>query len=169
MWDLNVRKQGRHLQTTRQKPKRQNNFTSNLFWQPLKLQTLADCLLVVTEATSSAATGISTLLSASWGWAQGVSSCTTFLCGAEGLKNRATNPHRCPRREFSHAYLFRKWTGIFYLPALALSTLTPPFSSREEGSAQGFSTAADDSCWKSPFEPDLSSFPKFILTHRFLL
>lgn len=60
---------------------------SNLFWQPPKLWTLADCLLVVTEATSSAATGISTLLSASWGWAQSISSCTMFLCGAEGLKN----------------------------------------------------------------------------------
>lgn len=84
----------KHLQTTRQKPKRLNDFMSNLFWQPPKPWTSADCLLVVTEATSSAATGISALLSASWGWAQGVSvlqvrapSCTTLLCGAEGLKN----------------------------------------------------------------------------------
>lgn len=43
---------------------------SNLFWQPPKPWTLADCLLVITEATSSVATGISTLLSASWGWAR---------------------------------------------------------------------------------------------------
>ena len=40
---------------------------SNIAWQPPKPWTLADCLLVITEATSSAATGISTLLSASWG------------------------------------------------------------------------------------------------------
>jgi len=53
--------------TVRQKPKRLNNFMSNIAWQPPKPWTLADCLLVITEATSSAATGISTLLSASWG------------------------------------------------------------------------------------------------------
>lgn len=44
--------------------------------------------------------------------------------------------------------------GIF-LPALAPGTLTAPFSEGEEGSAQGSSTAAGDSCWKSPFQPDL--------------
>lgn len=100
----------------------------------------------------------------------GAPSCTTFLGGAEGLKNtEPPSPHppspRCPCGEFSHAYLFKKWIGVFFLPALALRTLTAPFSSGEEGSAQGFSAAADDSCWKSPFEPDLRSFPKLILTH----
>lgn len=44
--------------------------------------------------------------------------------------------------------------GIF-LPALAPGTLTAPFSGGEEGSAQGSFTAADDSCWKSSFQPDL--------------
>lgn len=126
--------------------------------------TLADCLLVITEATSSAATGISTPLSASWGWAQGVSSCTMFLCGAEGLKNRATNPTSVPVGNSPMRTLLGNKLGYFFLPALAPSTLTAPFTSGEGGPAQGFSTAADDSCWKSPFETDLS-FPRFILTH----
>lgn len=54
------------------KAKKVKYFKSNLAWQPPKLWTLADCLLVLTEATSSAATGTSTLLSASWGRAWGV-------------------------------------------------------------------------------------------------
>lgn len=40
MWDLNGRKQEKHLQKrVRQKPKRLNNFMSNLAWQPPKLWT----------------------------------------------------------------------------------------------------------------------------------
>lgn len=88
----------------------------NLAWQPPKRWTLADCLLVITEATSSAATGISTLLSASWGQAWGVSvlrvgarSCTMLLMWSRVTeKHKAANPHRWPCGEFSHAYLVRK-------------------------------------------------------------
>lgn len=121
MWDLNARKQEKHVQTRRQKPGRLNNFMSNLFWQPHKPWTLADCLLVITEATSSAATGIPTLLSASWGWAQGVSvlrvgapSCTTFLLGADGLKNtKPQTPTGVPMGSSPMHTSLRKELGIF--------------------------------------------------------
>lgn len=124
MWDLNGRKQERHLEkTVRQKPKTLNNFMSNLAWQPLQPWTSADCLLLITEATSSAATGISTLLSASWGRGLGCFSppggssklhSIAYVEPSDWKKHKAANPHRWPRGEFSHAYLVRKWIGVFF-------------------------------------------------------
>lgn len=149
---------------------------SNLFWQPPKPWTLARLLVGCNRSHFLCSNRRINTIVCFLGMGSG---CFSALCGSSKLhnvlmwsreteKHRATNPHWCPCGEFSHAYFIRKWTGVLFLPALAPSTLTAPFSSGEEGSAQGFSTAADDSWWKSPFEPDLRSFPKFILTHWFL-
>lgn len=105
---------------------------------------MADRSLVITEATSSVATVISTPLCAAWGWALG---CFSPLGGTFELHNVAYIEQSDWKTKVTIPPAAALWgvllcasgwemnRGIF-LPALTLGALTTLFS-KEEGSAQG--------------------------------
>lgn len=170
MWDLNVRKQEKHLQTTIQKPKRQNNFMSNLFWQPPKTMDFGRLLAGYNRSRFLCSNRHINIIVCFLGVGSGCFKLHNVLMWSWGTeKYRSTNSHPCPppRNSPMHTLLGNElgyffslhWLGALWqlhsaVGRKALPRASPQLQMTHVG--------------KRPFEPDLRSFPKFILTHWFL-